>query len=96
MCPELQFIKKQTLQYFLPVLTILYMQGGCCCLEKVHAGPVTWRTSTSSWQNSRNNQLLFTGDILKGKNHCSIGDLADCLFTCWISDPVHTATKVLR
>jgi hypothetical protein len=54
-----------------------------------------WRTSTSSWLNSRNNQILSTGDNLKGKNHCSIGDLADCLFTCWRSDPVHTATKVL-
>jgi hypothetical protein len=44
---------------------------------------------------SRNNQLLFTGDILKGKNHCSIGDLADRLFKCWRSAPVHTATQVL-
>jgi hypothetical protein len=39
--------------------------------------------------NSRNAQFLFTGDILSGKNHCSIGDLAGCLYTCWRSDPVH-------
>jgi hypothetical protein len=39
--------------------------------------------------NSRNVQFLFTGDIISGKNRCSIGDLADCLFTCWRSDPVH-------
>ncbi len=34
-------------------------------------------------------QFVFTGDIISGKNRCSIGDLADCLFTCWRSDPVH-------
>jgi hypothetical protein len=39
--------------------------------------------------NSRNVQFLYTGDIISGKNRCSIGDLADCLFTCWRSDPVH-------
>jgi hypothetical protein len=39
--------------------------------------------------NSRNVQFIFTGDILSGKNRCSIGDLADCLYTCWRSDPVH-------
>jgi hypothetical protein len=39
--------------------------------------------------NSRNVQFVFTGDILSGKNRCSIGDLADSLYTCWKSDPVH-------
>jgi hypothetical protein len=39
--------------------------------------------------NSRNVQFVFTGDVISGKNRCSIGDLADCLFTCWRSDPVH-------
>jgi hypothetical protein len=39
--------------------------------------------------NSRNVQFVFTGDIISGKNRCSIGDLADCLYTCWRSDPVH-------
>ncbi len=41
--------------------------------------------------NSRNVQSIFTGDVISGKNtcRCSIGDLADCLFTCWRSDPVH-------
>ncbi len=39
--------------------------------------------------NSRNVQFIFTGDVISGKNRCSIGDLADCLFTCWRSDPVH-------
>jgi hypothetical protein len=39
--------------------------------------------------NSRNMQFIFTGDVISGKNRCSIGDLADCLFTCWRSDPVH-------
>ncbi len=39
--------------------------------------------------NSRNAQFLFTGDIISGKNHCSIGDVADCQYTCWRSDPVH-------
>jgi hypothetical protein len=43
----------------------------------------------ASRSNSRNVQFLFTGDIISGKNRCSIGDLADCLFTCWRSDPVH-------
>jgi hypothetical protein len=38
---------------------------------------------------SRNVQFIFTGDVISGKNRCSIGDLADCLFTCWRSDPVH-------
>jgi hypothetical protein len=38
--------------------------------------------------NSRNVQFIFTGDVISGKNRCSIGDLADCLFTCWRSDPV--------
>jgi hypothetical protein len=32
---------------------------------------------------------MVSGDIISGKNRCSIGDLADCLFTCWRSDPVH-------
>ncbi len=41
--------------------------------------------------NSRNVQFVFTGDVISGKNRCSIGDLADCLFTCWRSDPC-TAT----
>jgi hypothetical protein len=31
--------------------------------------------------NSRNVQFIFTGDILSGKNRCSIGDLADCLYS---------------
>jgi hypothetical protein len=39
--------------------------------------------------NSRNVQFVFTGDVISGKNRCSIGDLADCLFMCWRSDPVH-------
>jgi hypothetical protein len=39
--------------------------------------------------NSRNVQFIFTGDVISGKNRCSIGDLADCLFICWRSDPVH-------
>jgi hypothetical protein len=32
--------------------------------------------------NSRNVQFVFTGDVISGKNRCSIGDLPDCLFTC--------------
>ncbi len=39
--------------------------------------------------NSRNVQFVFTGDVISGKNRCSIGNLTDCLFTCWRSDPVH-------
>jgi hypothetical protein len=39
--------------------------------------------------NSLNVQFVFTGNVISGKNRCSIGDLAECLFTCWRSDPVH-------
>jgi hypothetical protein len=39
--------------------------------------------------NSRSSQFLFKGDILSGKNHCGLGDLVDCLFAMWRSDPVH-------
>jgi hypothetical protein len=39
--------------------------------------------------NSRNAQFLFTGDIIFGKNHFSVSNLADCLYNCWRSDPVH-------
>ncbi len=34
-------------------------------------------------------QFIFTSEVISGKNRCSIGDLADCLFTCWRSDTVH-------
>jgi hypothetical protein len=39
--------------------------------------------------NGKNTQFLFTADLLTGKQHCSMGDLGDCLFECWRSDPVH-------
>jgi hypothetical protein len=39
--------------------------------------------------NSKTTQLLFTGDILSGKQHCSMGDLVDCLYNCWRNDSVH-------
>jgi hypothetical protein len=39
--------------------------------------------------NSKTTQFLFTGDILSGKQHCSMGDLVDCLYNCWRSDSVH-------
>ncbi len=39
--------------------------------------------------NSKSTQFLFTGDILSGKQHCSMGDLVDCLYNCWRSDSVH-------
>jgi hypothetical protein len=39
--------------------------------------------------NGKNTQFLFTTDLLTGKQHCSMGDLVDCLFECWRSDPVH-------
>jgi hypothetical protein len=40
--------------------------------------------------NGRNTQFIFTGDLLTGKNGCSMGDLVDSLFECWRSDPVHS------
>jgi hypothetical protein len=39
--------------------------------------------------NSKTTQFLFTGDILSGKQHCSMGDLVDCLYNCWRNDSVH-------
>ncbi len=32
--------------------------------------------------NSKSTQFLFTGDILSGKQHCSMGDLVDRLYNC--------------
>ncbi len=49
----------------------------------------TLNRQLASRLNGRNTQFLFTGDLLSGKNHCGMGDLVDCLYECWRSDPVH-------
>ncbi len=49
----------------------------------------TLNQQLASRLNGRNTQFLFTGDILSAKNHCGMGDLVNCLYECWRSDPVH-------
>jgi hypothetical protein len=49
----------------------------------------TLNQQLASRLNGRNTQFLFTGDLFSGKNHCGMGDLVDCLYECWRSDPVH-------
>ncbi len=49
----------------------------------------TLNQQLASGLNGRNTQFLFTGDTLFGKNHCAMGDLVDCLYECWRSDPAH-------